>query len=88
MRITREMIAAFDRAWHIADARGQRGHRVEAGLEAVMVLVMASEGGGRSQGLKGQWMGDGSPTAFEQGWNAALASLGVDDRGGVSDETF
>lgn len=39
MNVTDEMVLAFKKAWHDADAEGAEGHRVEAGLAAVLALV-------------------------------------------------
>ena len=33
------LVSIFKAAWHAADQRGEKGHRVEAGLEAVLDYI-------------------------------------------------
>lgn len=39
--VTPEMMDAFRKAWHEADARGEDGHRVEAGLTAALAVMQS-----------------------------------------------
>lgn len=58
MKVTGKMIEAFKVAWHAADDAGRRGHRSEAGIQAVLDLLPDPSGAGRKIRELSEWIDD------------------------------